>query len=66
MESVETVLETYGGPEEDWKDTYGVSRTLEEFKLNQVCNFRGSGRCLTIEAPRYLDLRAHTGRSERK
>jgi len=36
MESVETVLETYGGPEEDWKDTYGVPRTLEEFELNQV------------------------------
>jgi len=26
MESVETVLETYGGPEEDWKDTYGVPK----------------------------------------
>ena len=26
MESVETVLEQYGGPEEDWFDTFGVPR----------------------------------------
>jgi hypothetical protein len=36
MESVETVLEMYGGPEDLWKDTFRVPRDLEDFELNQV------------------------------
>ncbi|KAJ1484672.1 hypothetical protein T484DRAFT_2494765 [Baffinella frigidus] len=32
MQSVETVLETYGGPEEEWIDTFGVPRDEEGLK----------------------------------
>ena len=28
MKSVETVLETYGGPEDKWVDTFGVRRDI--------------------------------------
>ena len=34
MESVETVLEQYGGPEEDWFDTFGVPRDADELAKN--------------------------------
>ena len=34
MESVETVLQKYGGPKEAWLDTFGVPRALEEFTTN--------------------------------
>jgi len=34
MESVETVLQKYGGPKEAWLDTFGVPRDLVEFKTN--------------------------------
>jgi hypothetical protein len=37
MESVETVLETYGEPEEDWKDTYGARDRKKERKREGVC-----------------------------
>ncbi|KAJ1484654.1 hypothetical protein T484DRAFT_1796325 [Baffinella frigidus] len=32
MQSVETVLETYGGPEEEWIDTFGVPRDAAQLK----------------------------------
>ena len=34
MESVETVLEQYGGAEEDWYDTFGVARDADELAEN--------------------------------
>ncbi|KAJ1482507.1 hypothetical protein T484DRAFT_2659135 [Baffinella frigidus] len=47
MESVETVLETYGGPEDKWVDTFGVPRDVAEANsVESAITYDGSRNAL--------------------
>ena len=47
IESVQTVLETYGGPVEDWKDTFALEKGAE-WRAHQARNPQLYYRIVTI------------------